>query len=108
MKRNRTKGHSWERKVCLTLRHVFPAIMTSRQGSLLADQRGIDILNTADIAIQCKNYAVKPDFKKELDKIESEDIKILAFKYNRVRGNKGEYAMLYWDDFVKLLEKIYA
>jgi hypothetical protein len=107
-RRNRNKGHTWERKVVAMLRHAFPGVMTSRKGSYLADSLGIDIIGVDGLAVQCKNYATKPNFSEELDKIASKEIKVLAFKHNKIRGQKGEYAVLYFDDFVKLLEKIYV
>lgn len=72
------------------------------------DRRGIDLLNTADLAIQCKAYSVKPNFKSELNKIDTDDIRILAWKNTRERGNESEFGILYWADLVKLLEKIYV
>lgn len=100
----RDKGHRWELTVLHSLISLFPNIRTSRNESYTEDAKCIDLCNTGNLAIQCKNFQSKPNFNEELSKIDSDKIKILAFKWNKIRGKNGEFAVLYWEDFVKLLE----
>ena len=51
--RNRTAGHDWERKVINDLKEIgYSEAVSSRQASREADNAGIDICNTGNIAIQ--------------------------------------------------------
>ena len=94
---SRRKGHSYEREICKALRKIFPDVERSLEGSK-ADQRGIDLLNTGDYAVQCKrgrNYA-------PINKIEEviSDKKAVLI----TRGdNKPSVAVLYFDNFLKLI-----
>lgn len=99
----RRKGHNWERKVVNDLKPIFPKAKTSRAVSLSEDAKGIDVVNTGKIAIQCKNYQIKPNFNVELRKMKTKKIKVLAFKWNKIRGNDGEFAVLHWEDFLRYL-----
>jgi hypothetical protein len=99
---NRDKGHRWERTVRLSLLPLYPDCQTSRNDSRTEDAKCIDFTCTGDLAIQAKNYKVKPNFHEELAKMDTDKLKVLAFKWNKVRG--GEFAVMRWSDFIKLLE----
>jgi hypothetical protein len=104
--KNRDKGHRWELAVRKTLLALFPNCLTSRNDSRTEDAKCIDFTNTGNLAVQCKTYASNPNFSVELDKIQSKKIKVLAYKYNRIIGKKGEFAVLRWADFVRILGDI--
>jgi len=54
----RKKGHNFECKCAQDFRGIgYDKCITSRQGNRLADENGIDLLNTGGFDIQCKNYA---------------------------------------------------
>lgn len=106
MNTNRTKGHNFERAIRKSLLSVFPECQTSRYGSREEDDNAIDFINTGNLAIQAKNYKVKPNFNEELKKMNTDKIKVLAFKHNKIRGKSGEYAVLRWEDFIKIINDI--
>ncbi len=103
---NRNKGHNWERKVRKDLQEAYPKVETSRYASREQDDKAIDFVNTGNLAIQAKNYKTKPNFKNEFNKMQTDKIKLLAFKWNKIRGKSGEYAVMQWDDFVKMIQDI--
>lgn len=102
----RNKGHNYERRIAKELRDFFPAVLTSRYASRETDDRGIDLVNTGDFAIQCKAYTafnlgqLKETFKKLLCK--PTEIKTIFLNYTR-KGQKGEYVIMPKEDFYKLL-----
>jgi|TARA_Y100000310_G_scaffold325441_1_gene388907 hypothetical protein len=105
-KYQRTKGHSWERKVAIDLR----AIGFSKAKRHLEYQKeeiiGVDIDNSGQFAIQCKSMAKTPTMPKVFDEIKcsKEDIPVVVFKVT----NKGEYACFKWEDAQVLMAWIHS
>ena len=106
MNKNRNKGIKWELAVRQSLLALFPKCLTSRNDSRTEDANCVDFTNTGNLAIQCKTYNVLINPGVELDKIKSDRIKVLAYKYNKIHGKSGEFAILRWKDFVKILGDI--
>ena len=101
---NRGKGIRWELKALSMLRKLFPNVVTSRSESRATDAKKIDLMNTGNFCFQCKNLKQIGKAPQFLLEIETEEkIKVLALKHNSYRGAKGELAILYFEDFVKLL-----
>lgn len=89
-----------------SIAHLFPDCKTSRNESLTEDAKCIDFTNTGNLAIQAKNYKTKPNFNEEFNKMQTDKIKVLAFKWSKIRGKDGEFAVLRWEDFISILEDI--
>lgn len=108
-KTNRTKGHNFERYLRRCLLTFFPKCETSRNESYTTDAAKIDLCNTGRWKIQAKNVNAKPNFKEILESIETssdEDIRMLAFKWNKYKGPRGEFAVVYLSDFFRMLNLI--
>ena len=104
-KQSRVKGHTFERELVKILREVGFDCSTSRYSSRELDDKCIDIVINAPLAIQCKatnnNF---PNPVKELDKIQTDnDHKVLAVKLK----NRGVYITMElkgWIDLLKILK----
>ncbi len=103
--KNRTKGHNYEREVRKDFINLgFKNCVTSRYGSKMMDDKGIDLMYTGDFAVQCKAYARNPNYRKVLSEmqIRPTDIPIIFHKVPRGR----EYCVLYKEDLMELLEML--
>ena len=93
------------------IRHLFPDCVTSRVESKAQDDKGVDLCNTGNLQIQCKNMSTPLKYEDVLDKMPSSDslINVIFFKktkkVNTTFREIGEFAILKLEDFVKLLEK---
>ena len=96
-------GLDWERQVVQDFKAAgYDQAMSARQGSRLADALGKDIINIYPFACQCKATNSKiPCLKATFDhiKAESTEYKLYALKLR----NKGNFAIVEWEDFVELL-----
>jgi hypothetical protein len=106
--RNRTAGHNWERKVINDLKEIgYNEAVSSRQASRETDNAGIDICNTGDIAIQCKNTAKNIDYFKINKSMNTGKHKIIVHKRTEKTGEvfkvQGKYAIIEYDFLLKLL-----
>lgn len=109
--RNRTAGHNWEREVIQDFKDIgFTNAVSTRYGSKLLDDSGIDIMNVGTFSVQCKNEARKIDYPKVLDHIQAVDtIKVICHKLTKKspKGKfvtQGKYVILSYDSFIKILE----
>jgi hypothetical protein len=101
---NRNKGHRWELTVLAMLKPIFPKVVTSRNESRTEDAKKIDLVNTGDLAVQCKNYATTPNFVKIFEEMDAGDrSKVIFYKNNKYRGDKGELVVMQAKDFVDML-----
>ena len=97
---SRRKGHSFERDLCRVLRSVFPDIERSLEGSM-ADQNGVDLMNTGNLAIQAKRGRKYAPLNK-IEEVKSDKIAVLI-----TRGDqKKAMACLYLEDFLKIIQDI--
>jgi hypothetical protein len=93
------------------IRHLFPDCVTSRVESKAQDDKGVDLCNTGNLQIQCKNMSTPLKYEEVLDKMPSSDslINVIFFKktkkVNTTFREIGQFAILKLEDFVKLLEK---
>ena len=106
--RNRTAGHNWEREVINDLKEIgYIEAVSSRQASREADNAGIDICNTGNIAIQCKNAAKNIDYHKINKSMNTGKNKIIVHKKTEKKNDRfieqGRYAVVEYDFFMKLL-----
>ena len=63
--RNRTAGHKWELEVIKDFKEIgYTEAVSSRYSSRETDDAGIDICNTDNLAIQCKNTSKSIDYHK--------------------------------------------
>ena len=63
--RNRTAGHKWELEVIKDIKEIgYTEAVSSRYSSRETDDAGIDICNTDNLAIQCKNTSKNIDYHK--------------------------------------------
>jgi hypothetical protein len=101
---NRNKGHRWELTVLAMLKPIFPKVVTSRNESRTEDAKKIDLVNTGDLAVQCKNYTTTPNFVKIFEEMDAGDrSKVIFYKNNKYRGDKGELVVMQAKDFVDML-----
>lgn len=62
-KRNRINGHNFERYVkSVFIKLGFLNTATSRAVSKVADDKGIDLVNTGDLGVQCKYTVTRPNY----------------------------------------------
>lgn len=107
-KRNRTAGHDWEREVVKALREMGYEAVSSRYASRQTDDAGIDICNTGDLAIQCKNTSKSIDYHKINKEMNTDKNKIIMHKRTEKSGErflcKGKYVICEYDFFMELLQ----
>lgn len=102
MPNSKDKGSTFERWVAKSLRVIFPEVKTSRLMSKDADDRGVDLVRTGNLAVQTKHYAKNtPNDWKVIEAMDTKDIKIYVKKVNY----KPALAVLEFEDLIKLLKK---
>ncbi len=102
---NRNKGHNYERQLVKDFKKLgFTDCVTSRYGSKMLDDQGIDLMNTGVFAVQAKCYKRNPQYKKVLADmvVKPTDVPIVFHKAPRGK----EYCILYKDDMMELLEML--
>jgi hypothetical protein len=102
-KRNRTKGHNFERKLAKELREIGFNCRTSRYSSRETDDKCVDFVGTNPLSIQAKNTTNQPNFRKELDKMPKDENYNLVFHHT---NRKDDIVVLYKDDFYQLIEML--
>jgi Holliday junction resolvase len=106
MGNNRRKGHNYERELRKEFVELgFTECVTSRFGSKMMDDRGIDLINTGIIKVQAKS-TINLNSRKVLDKMQVEKTDIPVVFHKLPRGN--QYCTLYKEDFMELLEMLIA
>jgi Holliday junction resolvase len=98
-KRNRRKGHGYERKIVQEFKEMgWTEAVTSRLESKRADDNGIDLCYTDPFAIQCKNSKAV-NYIKVLDHMVVKDkLKVVFHKKDRT-----ELVVMTKADFYKIL-----
>jgi len=91
------------------IKHLFPEAVSSRSESKNLDNKKVDICNTGDFYIQCKNTSSKVDYHKVISEMPKDKICLIAHKYTK-KSNKnfvkqGEYIILKFEDFISLISK---
>lgn len=118
-KRNRSAGHSWERKIVEVLRKIgFPHAVTSRSESKSRDDQKVDIINKDEFKngrlpynIQAKNTSGTLKYAVVLSEQPKEDgvINVIFHKQTEKQGERfvcrDKFAILYLDDFLKLIKE---
>ncbi len=102
---NRNKGHNYERQLVKDFKKLgYTDCVTSRYGSKMLDDKGIDLMNTGDFAVQAKCYKRNPQYKKVLEEMDTKptDIPIV---FHKAPGGK-EYCILFKDDMMELIEML--
>lgn len=107
-KAQRTKGHSWERSIAVSLRHIDPTARRNVQETQIAS---VDILTEIPIAIQAKclkRWSLTPHsiWEQANDgKLDPSHIPVGIVKIDRKKPN---LVILDFDHFVSMLEKLYG
>ena len=102
---NRNKGHNYERQLVKDFKELgFTDCVTSRYGSKMLDDRGIDLMNTGDFVVQAKCYKRNPQYKKVLADmvIKPTDVPII---FHKAPGGK-EYCILHKEDMMELIQML--
>lgn len=102
---NRNKGHNYERQLVKDFKKLgFENCVTSRYGSKMLDDQGIDLMNTGDFAIQAKCYKRNPQYKKVLADmvVKPTDVPII---FHKAPGGK-EYCILHKEDMMELIQML--
>jgi len=114
--RNRRAGHNWERECMKILKSLFPNVVTSRSESRSRDALKIDLINENEyengilpVEFQCKTTSSGLNYRKYLDELPGKSLKCILHKYTQKseKGRfieKGRYAILPLNDFIKILE----
>lgn len=109
--RNRRAGNNYELEVIKKIKHLYPNCCTSRSESKNLDKNKVDICNTGDFNIQCKNSIKKPDYHVILNEMPKDKIPIIFHKQTKKREKnfvtQGEYVIIKAEDFINLLNTIY-
>tara|TARA_Y100000114_G_C11738666_1_gene317715 strand:+ start:601 stop:945 length:345 start_codon:yes stop_codon:yes gene_type:complete len=106
MGNNRRKGHNYERELRKEFIELgFDKCVTSRFGSKMMDDRGIDLLNTGIIKVQAKSTQ-NLNSRKVLDDMQVEKTDVPVVFHKVLRGK--QYCTLYKDDFMEILEMLIA
>lgn len=115
-KRNRNAGHKWERDCKKNFINIgFSHVVTTRSESRSRDAKKIDLMNKEEglngvlpFAVQCKSYSQKVDYYELLKEMDSEEIKVILHKFTKKAKKKfvtkGEYAIMYAEDFFKIIK----
>lgn len=117
--RNRIAGHNWERECKNLLKKFFPDIVTTRSESRNRDNEKIDLMNKNEsvsgvlpFEFQCKNTCTKLDYNSLISEMPGRNTPCIFHKYTEKSKSgkfieKGRFAILPMDEFIKILEKIY-
>ena len=106
--RNRTAGHKWELEVIKDFKEIgYTEAVSSRYSSRETDDAGIDICNTDNLAIQCKNTSKSIDYHKINKGMNTDKEKIIMHKRTEKKGDRfivqGKYVIFEYDFAMKLL-----
>lgn len=102
-KKSRTKGHSYERATARKLRDVFPNAMRHLEYQTSEANKGIDLVNTGQLRIQCKRYKGYAPITKIFEVSGGEgEIPVLITKADR----KPDMVVLSLDDFLKIIKDV--
>lgn len=118
-KRNRAAGHGYERAVVKLFQEIgFKDVVTSRSGNRLRDKEKVDLVNSDELLhgrfpynVQCKctvKALAYPALLKQLPKVPG-IINVILHKQTKRSGTRfmsaQSYAILYQEDFIKLLKQ---
>jgi len=100
-KRNRINGHNFERYVkSVFIKLGFLNTATSRAVSKVADDKGIDLVNTGDIGVQCKYTVNRPNY---IDILSSMPLNLLNVIFHKKPKGKV-YVIMEKHVFTELLK----
>lgn len=102
-KRNRQKGHQFEREIAKEFRNLgWKKTITSRAGDRSKDAGKVDLLNTSPLNIQTKSHNV---FKNPIPTLKEmpQNNGFYNILIMRVK-NKGDFVMMEKEDFYELIE----
>jgi hypothetical protein len=109
--RNRTAGNAFELAIARFLRPIFPWVKTSRYGSRELDALKVDLMNTDPFNFQVKLTQQTPPVKLLDQMPKGEKINVIVWgkteKADKYIINKGNYTILKFDDFLKIIELAY-
>lgn len=119
-KRNKSAGSGWERVLAQKFRDIgFPHVITTRQGSRLRDSQKIDLMNSdedkhgrLEYNVQAKNTVGHLSYAKVISELPQEKgiINVILHKQTEKVNNRfvvrDTFAILYLEDFLKMVEKL--
>lgn len=109
-KRNRQRGHSFEREVCnLFKAHGFSQTVTARAESRTTDNKKVDLCFTAPFNVQCKATNRQINVLKALEEMPKEPTDPLSVNYNIIFNkitNKKTLVYMDQSDFLELLDML--
>lgn len=100
-KKSRTKGFSYEREIAKRLRNLFPKARRHLEFQAEEAALGIDLINTGNLAIQCKRYKGYAPISK-ISEVKKSGIRVLVTKGDRL----PDMVVLSLDDFLAILEDV--
>jgi len=119
-KRNRNSGNTWERELASKFREIgFQDVVTSRSANRMRDALKIDLVNADEIksgrlpySVQAKNMVGHIQYGKILAEMPTEEgiIRVILQKQTEKVNNrfvmKDKFAIMYLDDFFKMVKKL--
>ncbi len=119
-RRNKVAGSNFEREMAQKMREIgFTDVITTRQGSRELDALKIDLMNGSiskegrlPYSIQCKNVKGHLPYAKVISELPREEgyTNVIFHKMTVKKNNRfveqDRFAILYLEDFFKLIKKI--
>jgi len=103
-KRNRTRGHSYERRIAQEFREIgWEKACTSRYASRMKDDQKVDICFVEPFNIQCKATNKGINYKQILgEMVQDENWNVI---FNKLTG-KGEFVIMSKEDFYDIIQSL--
>jgi len=102
-KSQRTKGHAWERKIARDLQVIDP---TAKRNLEYQEGGTRDIVTRLPLKIQAKNQKVPKFLEAVREANQDKEDGEMGLGVVKVT-NKGEYAIMTWQDFMMLLRRCF-
>lgn len=103
-KRNRTRGHSYERKIAQEFREMgWEKACTTRYASRMRDDQKVDIFDVDPFNVQCKATNKRIDYKQVLSEMPKDTNYNVIL--NKLTG-KGEFVIMSKEDFYEIVNSL--
>jgi hypothetical protein len=103
-KRNRTRGHSYERKIAQEFREMgWEKACTTRYASRMRDDQKVDIFDVDPFNVQCKATNKCINYKQVLSEMPNDNNYNVVF--NKLTG-KGDFVIMVKEDFYELISTL--
>ena len=118
MPNNRNRGHAFERWCKNHLSKWFPFLITTREGSRDLDAKKVDLMYPLDkygelpFHFQCKTTTKWLNLLDIIPHMPTDKLRAIIHKKtkkaNKNMQQEGLYVYMPWEDFTKILDKLYG